>query len=1152
MSQSVLSKIREFKLSTVAVDNATSIFLLTFMILFFGIRSYQQMPKEQYPDASMPTIFINTPHFGNSAEDIENLVTRPMEKEIKSIVGLKSLISTSMQDYSTMVAEFESDVVTSEALLKVKDAVDKADLPSDLETEPAINELDFGEIPIMVVNISGEYNMDDLRNYAEFVQDKIEEIPEISEARMSGDLEREVKINMDLLKMQASQISFGDIEGAIARENITMSGGELVNNGNRRAIRVIGEFASIKEIQDLIITAERQKPIYLRDIGDVEYSFEERTSYSRSDGAPVISLEIIKRSGENLLSTADKIKVVIDDLNVQLPDELSLTLFNDQSLSTRNEVSNLENSIISGVILVILILLFFLGFRNALFVGLAIPISMLMGIMILYISGVTINIVVLFGLILALGLLVDNGIVVVENIYRYQQNGYNGKDSAKYGAGEVAWPIIASTATTLAAFLPLIMWPGIMGIFMQYLPITLIIVLSSSLFVALVINPVLTSRFMKVDEKAETKALRRRKTKNILLAALLMVIIAIIAHFASIEPLRNILGIVTIFSLLNHFILRPASLGFQGRVLPKLERGYNTFINFVLKGWAPGLTLLGTFLLMIVAIGLLVASKPKVEFFPSSDPLYINAFVELPFGSDIEKTNAVTLELERKINEVIKPYSQIVESVLTQIGENTTDPNQPPVAGVTPYRSRITITFVEYKYRNGVSTKDVLNKIREEIQGYPGVEIVIGQNANGPPTGQPVNLEIRGDDIDSLINISSRLINDINGQNIAGIEELRGDVQLEKPELLVDVDREASRRYGVSTGQIASTLRTSIFGKEVSKFKVGEDEYPIVLRLKDKSRNNITKLINQRITFRDQSDGQVKQVPISSVASFRYSATYNAIKRKDGQRVITIASNILDGYNANDINAELESYMSLYDLPDGYSYAFTGEQQQQAEDSAFLASAFLVALFIIFIIIVTQFNSFISPFIIILSVFFSTIGVFLGYFITGKTINIIFTGVGIISLAGIVVNNAIVLIDYINLTIERKRLALDIDDMNDMSLDDVKSSIIEGGATRLRPVLLTAITTVLGLIPLAVGFNINFFSFVKELDPKFFLGGDNTAMWGPMAWTIIYGIIFATFLTLIVVPVMYWLAYRIKRKIMTKKQPNSLSLQPISNTTDNG
>ena len=1105
------------------------------------------MPKEQYPDASMPQIFINTPHFGNSAEDIENLVTRPMEKELKSLVGLKSLISTSMQDYSTMVAEFESDVKTSEALIKVKDAIDRSDLPTDLETEPAINELDFAEIPIMVVNISGEYNMDDLRTYAEFVQDKIENLPQISEARMSGDLEREVKINMDLLKMQSLQISFTDVETAIARENITMSGGELINNGNRRAIRVIGEFASIQEIKDLIITAERQKPIYLRDIADVIYSFEERTSYSRSDGLPVISLDIIKRAGENLLSTADEIKSLIDDVNTQLPDELSITLFNDISVYTRNEVSNLENSIISGVILVILVLLFFLGFRNALFVGLAIPLSMLMGIMILYVAGVTMNIVVLFGLILALGLLVDNGIVVVENIYRYQQNGYNGKDSAKFGAGEVAWPIIASTATTLAAFLPLVMWPGIMGIFMQYLPITLIIVLSSSLFVALVINPVLTSRFMKVDEREENKTIRTRKTRNVLLVALIMLVFAIISHFLKIEPLRNMLSIVLIFSLLNHFALKPASHVFQSSFLPRLEKTYNKFINFVLKGWAPGLTLIGTFALMIVAIGLLVASKPKVEFFPSSDPLYINAFIELPFGTDIEKTNEVTLELEEKINKVIKPYSQIVESVLTQIGENTTDPNEPPVAGITPYRSRITVTFLEYKDRGGISTREILNEIREEIHGYPGVEVVFDQNANGPPAGKPVNIEISGDDIDSLITISNRLINDINAQNIAGIEELKTDVQLEKPELLVDVNREASRSYGVSTGQIASTLRTSIFGKEVSKYKVGEDEYPIMLRLKDKSRNNITELINQRITFRDQADGRIKQVPISSVASFRYSATYNAIKRKDGQRVITVASNILDGYNANDINGELESYLSLYDLPAGYNYAFTGEQQQQAEDSAFLASAFLVALFIIFIIIVTQFNSFISPFIIILSVFFSTIGVFLGYFITGKTINIIFTGVGIISLAGIVVNNAIVLIDYINLTIQRRRISLELEDMNDMDPQEVKASIIEGGATRLRPVLLTAITTVLGLIPLAVGFNINFFSFVRELDAKFFIGGDNTAMWGPMAWTIIYGILFATFLTLIVVPVMYWLAYRIKRRFMTKKKPNSLLLQPVSN-----
>jgi len=833
-----------------------------------------------------------------------------------------------------------------------------------------------------------------------------------------------------------------------------------------------------------------------------------------------------------LLSTAEKIKAVLDKEESMMPSGISIKLFNDISIYTRNEVSNLENSIISGVILVIMVLLFFLGLRNALFVGIAIPLSMLTGIMILYLSGVTMNIVVLFGLILALGLLVDNGIVVVENIYRYRQNGYSGMDAAKFGTGEVAWPIIASTATTLAAFLPLMFWPGMMGVFMQYLPKTLIIVLSSSLFVALVINPVLTSRFMKVDIKSDDKNLQKRKTRNIVVAAILMLIVACAAHLSKIEWMRNILVIVAVLSLLNHFILRPASFGFQNRILPILEKNYNRLIRFVLKGYNSVAAFLFTFLLMFGAIGLLMWSKPVVEFFPEADPLYVNVFVELPFGSDIEMTNEAAFELEEKINKVIEPYKDIVESVLTLVGENTSDPNQPPVPGVTPYKARITITFLEYKFRNGISTRNILNEIREEIKGYPGVVVSVDQNASGPPAGKAVNLELRGVDIDSLIVLSSQVIQDLNNSNIGGIEELKADVELEKPELLVDIDRDAARRYGISTGQVASTLRTSVFGKEVSKFKVGEDEYPIVVRLNENSRNDINGLINQRVTFRDQTNGQIKQVPISSVAKFRYSSTYNAIKRSESQRVITVASNVLDGYNANEINADLEEYMSTYDLPSGITYAFTGEQQQQAEDSAFLSLAFLIALFIIFIIIVTQFNSIISPFIIILSVLFSTIGVFLGYAISGMTVNVIFTGVGIIALAGIVVNNAIVLIDYINLVIKRKRESLGLANMNEMHTETVKECIIEGGATRLRPVLLTAITTVLGLIPLAIGFNFNFFSFVKNLDPQFFLGGDNTAMWGPMAWTIIYGILFATFLTLIVVPVMYWLAYRVKTSVI--------------------
>ena len=490
--QKIGQKLRQFGLTSLAVDNATSVFILTFMILLFGLQSYNNMPKEQYPDASFPTVYINTPYFGNSAAEIENLIARPMEKEISSITGLKNVQSTSMQDYSVITAEFNTDIDMDDALRKVKDAVDKAksELPSDLDQDPLVLEVNTADIPIMTVNMSGQFTMDELRGYAEYMEDQIEEVSQVSNVVIKGALEREVKINADLHKMQALQVTFQDLENAIASENMNMSAGEIINNDFRRAVRVMGEFETVEEINNVIIKSENQRPIYLKDIATAEYSFQDRTSYARSDGLPVVSLDVIKRKGENLLSASDDIKEIIADAAFELPDDLTISVFNDQSVYTRNEVSNLENSIISGVILVVVVLLFFLGLRNAMFVGLAIPLSMLTGIMWLYLSGVTMNIVVLFALILALGLLVDNAIVVVENIYRYMQNGWNSKDAAKYGAGEVALPIIASTATTLAAFLPLAFWPGLMGEFMKYLPITLIIVLTSSLFVALVINPV--------------------------------------------------------------------------------------------------------------------------------------------------------------------------------------------------------------------------------------------------------------------------------------------------------------------------------------------------------------------------------------------------------------------------------------------------------------------------------------------------------------------------------------------------------------------------------------------------------------------------------------------------------------------------------------
>ena len=1136
------NKLKEFGLTSLAIDNSTSVFLVSFMILLFGLQSYQKMPKQQYPDASMPTIFVNTPYFGNSAEEIENLISRPIEKELEGVEGIKSVNSTSIQDFSVIVAEFDASLEMSEVLRKTKDAVDKAksELPTDLKQDPEILEINFSEIPIVTVNVSGDYSPDELRAYAEQLKNKIELIKEVSKVQMRGQQEREMKIDVDLNKMQSLKVSFTDIENAVITENLTMSGGEIVKNGFRRAVRIVGQFTSDIELENIIVKSEKQQPIYLKDIATVKYGYKERTSYARSDGYPVISLDVIKRKGKNLLAAADELKIVLAQEVNELPSDLKVSLFNDQSVNTRNEVSNLENSIISGVILVVLVLLFFLGLRNASFVGIAIPLSMLMGILFLYVSGTTMNIVVLFSLILALGLLVDNGIVVVENIYRYMQDGYSSIEAAKFGTGEVAWPIIASTATTLAAFLPLAFWPGIMGEFMKFMPITLMLVLGSSLFVALVINPVLTSRFMKVDTQADERSGYITKRKNVFIGIAIMLLIAVAGQIINIDWIRNLMVLAAAISALNFFLLRPGAFLFQNSMMPRLEKFYNRFVTFALDGIKPILFFIGTFLLLF-ASGLLFAVKtPKVTFFPSADPIYINTFIELPLGVDIEKTNEITKEVETKILQILEKNEQIVEAVLTQIGENTSDPNQPPEPGLTPHKARITVNFVPTQDRGGVSTREILNEIRGSIKNYAGVKIFVDKNADGPPTGKPINLEIRGDNIDTLVTLTARVKALINNLPIEGIEGLNADVNIGKPELLIDIDRAAARRYELSTFSISDALRTSVFGKEVSKYKDGEDEHSIMLRLSEKYRNDENKLINQKVTFRNPANGQIVQVPISAVATFNYSSTYSSIRRLDGQRVITLSSNLLDGYNANEIVTELQNEMSSFDLPEGYTYEFTGEQQQQAEDMAFLGGALLLAVFLIFIILVIQFNSIISPFIVILSIVFSLIGVLLGYVITGSTISVIFTGVGIISLAGVVVNNAIVLIDYINLLIRNKSDDQGLSSTDELPYHEIKNSIIEAGGTRLRPVLLTAITTVLGLIPLALGINFNFFTLISELDPQYFSGGDNTAMWGPMAWTIIYGLTFATFLTLVVIPVMYWLAYRAKM-VFVKRKSNGIS-----------
>ena len=1141
---------KEFGLSSLSIDNRTTVFVIMAIILLGGFGSYISMPKENFPDVVTPEIYVGTPYPGNSPLDIEKLITRPFEKEINTITGIDEINSTSVQGYSSIQIKFDFDVTPEEALRKVKDKVDVAmsdrDFPTDLPADPNVFEMNFSElVPIMNINLSGDYSLDQLKFYAEYLEDKIEDIPEITSVEIRGVMDKEVKINADLLAMEAMEINFDDIANAIAAENTTISGGDLLVDEFRRNVRVIGEFRNIEEIENVIVKRENQKVVYLKNIAEVSFGEKEKESYAREYTKPVVMIDIMKRAGENLIQASSDINEIVEEAQQKaFPSDLSLSITNDQSDQTETQVSELENSIIFGILLVVGVLLFFLGLRNALFVGIAIPMSMLTSFLILGALGVTLNVIVLFALVLALGMLVDNGIVVVENIYRLMDEGYPPFKAAKLGVGEVAVPIIASTATTLAAFLPLAFWPGLMGEFMFYLPITLIIVLASSLFVALVINPVLTSLYMKTGEPEIDK---RKTIRN----SLILIALGVLTDFAGVGAqskelvtVGNLLLMGGLAGFLNIYILTPGTSYLQTKLLPRLEKFYKSFLSYALEKRRPYGFLAGTFMLLIVSFILILAVPPQVEFFPINQPQYLNIFIENPIGTDIEETNRVTEKLEDRVIAVLDKYntfeegnreSFLIESVIGQVGAGTSDPMQGPSMANTPHKARITVQFAKFQERQGISTSDVMDEVRAELKGFPGTRITVSKNEDGPPQGAPINIEVRGDDYERVLAEAEGFKAFIESRSIAGIEELKLDVETGKPEMPIMIDRAKARRLNLSTYQIGDAMRTALFGKEVSTFKDGEDDYPINVRLMKHFRDSEDALMNMRLTFRDQATGKIVQVPISSVAEAEKTSTFSSVKRRELDRVITISSNTLTGYNATELNDQIKALVTEFDFHPETKVLFTGQQEEQAEEMSFLSTALLLAVFLILLIITAQFNSISTPFIIGFAVFFSLIGVLLGLVIFRMDFIVIMTMIGIISLAGIVVNNAIVLIDYTNLLRTRRKAELNLPEEEKLPFHDTVQAIIKGGQTRLRPVLLTAITTILGLVPLAVGLNIDFFSLLSEFDPKIFIGGDNVIFWGPMSWTIIFGLSFATFLTLVIVPVMYLILAKIKYRYIYKK-----------------
>ena len=947
--------------------------------------------------------------------------------------------------------------------------------------------------------------------------------------------DKEVEIAVDLQKMENLDISFNGISDAIKYENMSVSGGDLLVDGYRRNIRVLGEFESMQDIENIIVKQEKGAIVYLRDIATVQFTNVDRESYAREFKNPVVSLDVKKRSGENLIKVSASINEVIAEARKSyFPKNLALSVTNDQSNRTKNQVGELENSIIFGIILVVLVLTFFLGLRNALFVGIAIPLSMLLSFLILNSLGVTLNFMVLFGLVLALGMLVDNGVVIVENIYRFRTLGYSAKEASMLGSGEVAMPIIASTATTLAAFLPLALWPGLIGEFMKYLPLTLIVVLGSSLFVALVVNPALASRYMKL----EADVVNRPKWTKI--GAGLTVVGLILNLALGFTTWGNLLFWPGILTLIYLWGIEPLTNKFMAGGLPRLERWYEGKVQKILSKNNAAKTLLATVGLFVLSFILMAVIPPKVVFFPDNQPNLANIYIEMPVGTDIEETNRITKEMEDQIEGLLKayeypvdgkPYNYMVESVIAQVGKGTSDPNEGPANQATPNKAKVVVAFREMKYRldaegSRVASADVLNLLRDNISTIPGVLIAVEKDQNGPPQGAPINIELSGDNYEELLAAAEGLRKTLVNSRIKGYDELKIDVAGDKPELPIVVDRAKARSLGVSTGQIGDALRTALFGKEISRYKEGESDYPINIRFDDRFRFNLESLMNQKITFRDQSSGRIKQVPISSIATPSKTATFTAVKRNDLNRVITVYSGIEEGANANLIIAEMQQLLKNYELPKGVALDFTGQQEEQAKELGFLSGALLIAVFLIFLIMVGQFNSARIPFLILTTVILSFIGVLLGLLIFRMDFVIIMTMIGIISLAGVVVNNAIVLADYGTRLINRRKAELGLDENVPLPEADLAPVLAEAGRTRLRPVLLTAITTVLGLIPLATGMNLDFFSLITNNDPMIYFGGDTVAFWGPISWTVIFGLTFATFLTLVIMPVLLLLTER--------------------------
>jgi len=1158
---------KEFRLSSLAIENKTTIYVLIVLLLFLGIGAFYSMPRENFPEVNETKIYVNSMYPGNTAEDIEKLITDPLEDKLKTVSNVVEITSNSQEDFSMVIVEFDENITVDAAKQKVKDEIDTETSSEDWPTfngakvEPNVFEVNFSEeMPILNINISGDYPVDKLKEYGEYLEDEIENLQEIKQVDIRGAQEKEVEVAVDIYKMMAAQVSFDDIINAIQGGNMTMSAGNLISSGQRRTIRVLGEIEDPSDLDNFVVKAENGNSIYLKDIAELSFKEKDRTTYARDFGNRVVMLDVKKRAGMNMIDATNQVRDIVNEaVENYFPKDLKVSITNDQSNITTTQVDDLVNNIIFGIILVVTVLMFFLGFKNALFVGFAIPMSMFMSILILNTLGYTLNVMILFGLIMGLGMLVDNGIVVVENVYRLMdEEGMSRIKAAKKGIGEIAFPIIISTATTVAAFIPLGLWPGIMGEFMILLPITLSTVLGSSLFVAIFFNSVLVSQFMSVDDF-------NIPFKKRLITTIIMVVLGLLIIFfgGAYRGLGTLLLFVAMMLWIYRLILKRAIAYFQTKILSKWENWYERQLRAALSGWRPYFLTGGTVLLLLIAFGAfgwsVATQRTEIQFFPDNKPNQIIVYIEYPQGTDIDKTNQITKAIEQRVYAVLNDnlymdsdHNFMVESAVSQVGEGAGNPQTDVGSTEMPHKGKITASMREFKYRRGLDSQDLLEKVQKDLVGiYPGVLISVEKNADGPPVGHPINIELEGSEYNELITTAEKMRAFINSKSIAGIDEIKIDVNKDKPSMEIEVDRKKAGELGVSASQVGTQLRNSIFGAKAGIYKEDGEDYDVYVRFNEDNRYNTSALFNQKITFRDQSSGNIKEVPVSAVTKQSNTSGFSEIKHKDAKRVVTVYSALAPGFtDASAIVSQIQHEMRNFkELPSNVKIDYTGQIEEQNKEMAFLVSAFFIGLSLIFFILIFQFNSVSKPGIIMLAIFLSLIGVFGGMVIFKQPFVIMMTMMGIIALAGIVVNNGVVLLDYAQLLIDRKKIENNLDKSEYLNRTDLFEAIVKAGKARLRPVILTAITTIFGLVPLAIGLNIDFFSLMSEFNAKIYFGGDNVVFWGPLAWTVIYGLFIATFLTLIVVPVLFYLITSFKmwlqRKTATSAKENLVETTQI-------